>query len=255
MWNKKGVSSNPMKITILGNNGPFPAAGGACSGYLITEGDTNILVDCGNGVLSNLQKVMPFEKLDAIILTHLHSDHMSDMMVLRYAIQLKISRGLMENPIDVYAPSEPDEEYQRLNLEGVFNLKPVTPELTLNFGNMKVTFSEMKHPVKCFGVSFESGGKRFVFSGDTSWFQGIIDFSKGADVLMLDAGLLSEDKKSDNVPHLTARECGIVAKDAGVGKLLLTHFWPEYDTNDLLNEAKENFENVEAVMLMKEYEI
>jgi len=48
---------------------------------------------------------------------------------------------------------------------------------------------------------------------------------------MLDAGLLSKDKKSDNVPHLTARECGLVAKEAGVSMLLLTHFWPEDDVS------------------------
>lgn len=244
-----------MLLTVLGNNGPFPAAGGACSGYLINEGNTNILVDCGNGVLSNLLKIMPFERLDAIILTHLHSDHMSDMMVLRYAIQTKISRGVMKNPMHVYAPPEPVEEYQRLDLKGIFNLKPVTPELALSFGSMKIIFREMKHPVRCYGVSFESGGKRFVFSGDTSWSQSIIEFSKGADVVMLDAGLMAKDKTSDNVPHLTARECGLVAKEAGVGKLLLTHFWPEYNVNDLLKEARENFSNVEAVKLMGIYEI
>jgi len=56
---------------------------------------------------------------------------------------------------------------------------------------------------------------------------------------MLDAGLLSKDKKSDNVPHLTARECGLVAKEAGVSMLLLTHFWPEDDVSNHLAEAKE----------------
>jgi ribonuclease BN (tRNA processing enzyme) len=82
-----------MKLTILGNNGPFPGAGGACSGYLLSNEKCNILLDCGNGVLSNLQKLIPLKMLDAIILTHLHSDHISDMMVLRYAIQIKNKRG------------------------------------------------------------------------------------------------------------------------------------------------------------------
>ena len=77
-----------MKLTVLGNNGPFPAAGGACSGYLVIEGDKKILIDCGNGVLANLQKFIKLEEIDAVILTHLHSDHMSDMMVLRYAVHI-----------------------------------------------------------------------------------------------------------------------------------------------------------------------
>lgn len=82
-----------MKLTVLGNNGPFPSPGGACSGYLLEEDSTKILIDCGNGVLSNLQKICPFEDLSAIILTHLHSDHISDLMVLRYAVQIKNARG------------------------------------------------------------------------------------------------------------------------------------------------------------------
>ncbi|HOM01995.1 MAG TPA: MBL fold metallo-hydrolase [Acetivibrio sp.] len=244
-----------MKLTVLGNNGPFPAAGGACSGYLLTEGDIKILIDCGNGVLSNLQKFARIEDLDAVILTHLHSDHMSDMMVLRYAIQIKKGRGADIKPLKVYAPAEPKEEYDRLNIQDVYSLSPISEDTVLKFGNLEISFAGMKHPVKCFGVSVYNGSKRFVFSGDTSWDQNIIEFFRGADFLMLDAGLLSKDKKSDNVPHLTARECGIVAKEAGVSKLLLTHFWPEDDVANHLSEAKENFENVEIAELLKTYEI
>ena len=82
-----------MKLTVLGNNGPYPAAGSACSGYLLQSGAANILIDCGNGVLSNIQKIISLDELDAVILTHLHSDHISDMYVLKYAIQLRRKRG------------------------------------------------------------------------------------------------------------------------------------------------------------------
>lgn len=244
-----------MKVTILGNNGPFPSAGGACSGYLISEGDKNLLIDCGNGVLSNLQKFIRIEELDAIILTHLHSDHMSDMMVLRYAVQIKINRGLGIKPIDVYAPSQPQDEYSRLDISGVFNTKPITHELVLNFGDMRLEFREMVHPVTSYAVSIVSKGKKFVFSGDTSWNENIIEFSKDADLVMLDAGLLSKDKKSDNVPHLTARECGIVAQKANAKLLLLTHFWPDDDVSNHIAEAQENFSKVEIAQLLNSYDV
>ncbi len=244
-----------MKVTILGNNGPFPSAGGACSGYLITDGDKNILIDCGNGVLANLQKFIRIEELDAIILTHLHSDHTSDMMVLRYAVQIKMNRGAEIRPIEVYAPNQPQEEYNRIDIKGVFNLKPINHELVLYFGDMKLEFKEMVHPVTSYAVSIVSNGKKFVFSGDTSWNDNIIKFSKGADIVMLDAGLLSKDKKSDNVPHLTARECGIVAKKADAKRLLLTHFWPEDDVANHIKEARENFSMVELAELLKSYNV
>ncbi|AEV69427.1 MBL fold metallo-hydrolase [Acetivibrio clariflavus] len=244
-----------MKITILGNNGPFPSAGGACSGYLVREGDKNILIDCGNGVLSNLQKFIPIEKIDAIILSHLHSDHMSDLMILRYAVQIKMNRGSEIKPIDVYAPPQPQNEYSQIDIPGVFNLKPITADLVLNFGDMRMEFKEMVHPVMSFAVSIVSQGKKFVFSGDTSWNEGIIEFAKDADLLMLDAGLLSKDKKSDNVPHLTAKECGVVAQKANVKRLLLTHFWPEDNVSDHIAEARENFSNVEIAGLLNTYDV
>lgn len=244
-----------MKLTILGNNGPVPAAGGACSGYLIQEGDSKILIDCGNGVLANLLKYTGYDELDAIILTHLHSDHISDMMVLRYGIQIRMNRGTMEKPVKVYAPDEPVDEYGRLVNEKVFDVSAIDENLILKFGNLKFSFKEMRHPVKCFGVSVENAERKFVFSGDTSWNEDIISFANGADLLMLDAGLLARDKKSDNVPHLTAGECGIIAREAGAGKLLLTHFWPDYDINELLSEARENFEDADTAILLKTYEI
>lgn len=245
-----------MKLTVLGNNGPFPAAGGACSGYLLREGSFNLLIDCGNGVLANLQKFIGLDELDAVILTHLHSDHMSDMMVLRYFWQIKTVRGQLNKILKVFAPPEPAEEYNRLDVKDLFVLEPINRDTVLELGGMKITFETMTHPVMDLAASFESGGKRFVFSGDTSWNENITGFARGADLLMLDSGLLAREKKPGAaVPHLTAEECGVVAARAGVKKLLLTHFWPEHDKKELLAEAGANFANVHATELLAEYEI
>ena len=72
-----------MKMTILGCYGPYPAAGGACSGYLVQEAGCTILLDCGNGVLSRMQEHIDFLQLDAALISHLHADHLSDLMILR----------------------------------------------------------------------------------------------------------------------------------------------------------------------------
>lgn len=243
-----------LKLTILGNNGPFPAAGGACSGYLINTGDTNILIDCGNGVLANLQRFIRLEELDAIILTHLHSDHVSDMYVLKYAVQIKRSRGQFNKLIDVHASPGPAEAFERLRVEDAFSLNPISSEIQLNIGGIRITFAKMQHPYEDYAVAMECEGKKFVFSGDTSWNEEIIRFSGGADLLMLDAGLLEKDYK-EGAPHLTAAQCGAAASQAGAKRLLLTHFWPEYDVNDLVEEARRNFKNVEASQLLKVYSI
>jgi ribonuclease BN (tRNA processing enzyme) len=243
-----------VKLTVLGNNGPFPSAGGACSGYLLTSGATNIMIDCGNGTLSNLQKLTGLGKLDAIILTHLHNDHISDMHVLKYAVQIKRARGQFDHLIRVYAPPEPAEEYSRLDVKDAFELKTISSDTVLEFGDMTLTFAGMKHPAMDYAVAAVCGGRKFVFSGDTSWTDEIVSFAKGAELVMLDAGFLEKDLTPAS-PHMSAAQCGAAAKLAGARRLLLTHFWPDYDVNDLLAEARRNFADVEAAEIMKSYEI
>ncbi len=243
-----------MKLTVLGCSGPFPAAGGACSGYLVQSGGTNLLIDCGNGVLANLQKFIKFEELDAIILTHLHSDHISDMYVLKYAVQIKRKRGQFDRILEVYAPPEPTEEYGRLDVRDAFELRAITAETELKIGDLRLTFAQMKHPSMDFAVKIECGDRTFVFSGDTSWTEELISFSKEADLLMLDAGLLEKDL-TEGAPHLSAAQCGLIAQQACAKKLLLTHLWPEYDPIELLKEAERSFSNSEVVSLLEQYTV
>jgi ribonuclease BN (tRNA processing enzyme) len=241
-----------MKLTVLGNNGPFPAAGGACSGYLLQSGSTNILIDCGSGILANLQKIIGIDKLDAVILTHLHDDHAADMHIMKYAIQIKRKRGISINLLKVYAPAEPAVEYDRLDAKDAFILEAVSDDTKLRIGDIKLSFARMKHPFMDYAVCAESCGKKFVFSGDTSWTDDIVDFARNADMLMLDAGLLEKDL-SEGAVHMTAAQCGKAAAGAGAKRLLLTHFWPDYDINDLLSEASAHFPGAEAAVIMKEY--
>ena len=62
-----------MKLTVLGRHGPFPAPGGACSGYLVQAGDTALVLELGPGSLSNLRRIYPNINVDGILLSHLHS--------------------------------------------------------------------------------------------------------------------------------------------------------------------------------------
>ncbi len=243
-----------MRLTVLGNNGPYPAAGGACSGYLLQNDGYNILLDCGNGVLSNLQKFIGIDEIDAVILTHLHSDHMSDIMVLRYAIQTRPQRGLPSSIVDVYAPDEPEEEFKRLNVKDAYRLHVINPRKVLTFGNLKLTFLRMNHPYKCFGVSADNGLKRFVYTGDTAADSTLVSFFRNADALLVDSGLLSKFATGNDV-HMTAAESGRLASEAGAKKLILTHFLPESVPAEQLAEAKKYFENTITSSLLASYEI
>ncbi len=245
-----------MKLTVLGNWGPYPKAGGACSGYLFEGEGAKILIDCGNGTLSRLQQVVPtLEELDIIILSHLHSDHISDAMVLRYAVGINKMKGLFHKTIPLYAPATPLEDFEKLQFENAFALQPIEESLVIHEKGLKISFKKMDHPVETYAICIENKEKKFVFSADTRYCSQLIDFSKNADLLLCESGVLERDKTA-TTPHLSAMEAGMIATQGQVKKLLLTHFWPEYNLQDILEEARKSYEG-ELILSeeMENYEI
>src|SRR3712207_5786011 len=75
-----------MRLTVLGKSPSWQDAGGACSGYLVEEGDTALLVDCGNGVFSKLRPFRDYVDGDAVVISHLHADHFLDLVPYSYAL-------------------------------------------------------------------------------------------------------------------------------------------------------------------------
>ncbi len=221
-----------MKLTILGNNGPYPAPGGACSGYLLSSasGKTNVLVDCGAGVLGNLAGKLSWEALDAVILSHLHFDHMSDLLPLQYALQFHPRTA----PLLILAPSSPAPVWDLLKTVSAFNLQAIQP---IQIGEISFSFQPVRHPVECFALKALCDGRSFVYTGDTNEVPGLEDFARNSDLLLADAGL-SESDWNSNAPHLSALRCARLAKNSQCSRLLLTHLNPRYTTSQLEAEAQ-----------------
>lgn len=237
-----------MRLTILGNNGPYPAPGGACSGYLLESdsGNTTILLDCGTGVLSRLADYTSLDRLDAVILSHLHYDHMSDMLPMHYALQFNPRK----RPLNVYAPAQPSAV--RALLTG--NSIDIWPMRETIIGEMKISFCPVRHPVETYAVSVECDGARFVYTGDSNTDFALELFCDSADMLLADAGLSREDYAEEK-PHLSAALCGKLAKDTGAKRLILTHFNPKYDPNALCAEAREYYPYAEIAICGESYYI
>ena len=237
-----------MKLTILGNNGPYPAGCGACSGYLLTSdsGDTRILIDCGTGVLSRLLEKVSLADLDAVVLSHLHFDHMSDMLPMQYALQF----NPRQQSLPVLAPDTPEPVHSLLECKH-YDLWPMED---VTIGEMRIEFSPARHPVETFAVRVSCDGSRFVFTGDSNQDLLMELFCEGADLLLADAGLSKQDH-SFTSPHYSAELCGQLAHNSHVKKLLLTHFNPKYDKCDLLAEAKTYFADTEICEIGNDYYI
>ena len=78
-----------MRITVLGKSPAWQDADGACSGYLVEGGGQTVLLDCGPGVFAKLRRYVDYVDVDAVVISHLHADHILDLVPfasgLRYA--------------------------------------------------------------------------------------------------------------------------------------------------------------------------
>ncbi len=73
---------------MLGKSPAWQDAGGACSGYLVEDGGTSVLLDCGNGVFGKLRERIDYVDVDAVVITHVHADHFIDLVPFSYALLL-----------------------------------------------------------------------------------------------------------------------------------------------------------------------
>ena len=242
----KGPES--MRLKILGSNGPYPGPGGACSGYLLTSdsGDTRVLIDCGTGVLSRIIAEVELDSLAAVILTHLHYDHMSDMLPMQYALQFHPRA----KPLPVYAPLTPESVHALLECPYYDLWEPEDATI----GEMRFSFTPARHPVETYAVAAECDSARFVFTGDSNQDTLVELFCEGADLLLADCGLSNEDHRFTS-PHYSAGLCGQLAKNAHARRLLLTHLNPKYDPAQLLAQTREVFPSAEFAVPDVEYYI
>jgi ribonuclease BN (tRNA processing enzyme) len=226
-----------MKITILGRWGAFPEAGEATSGYLIQEDGINLLLDCGSGVLAQLQKHLPIEELDACLITHFHHDHIADFGCLQYAIMISQQLGKRAGALPVYAPCEPSDKVDYFKGAKGTLFQSIRPETTLQIGSMKISFLKTIHPIYCLAVKITSKGRSLVYTADTALFTELIPFSRFADLLIAETSFYM-GQNGEAYGHMNSIDVGKLAKEAEVKRLLLTHLPHFGDQQQLLQEAR-----------------
>ena len=234
-----------MKVTILGKYGPYPPAGGSCSGYLLEGENTKILLDCGNGVFNRLQKHIPHESLDAVVISHLHWDHVADLFIFRYAVERSLVLGKRKRPLEVYTLTEPWEVYSFLPFLDAVDIKSLNRYGDIKLGEFKLTFLPTVHSKPCCAVKVEKEGKTMVYSGDTEYFEGLIDFVGSSHLFLCEANFLARDLNLNRSNHLASFQAAQIAREGGVKSLKLTHLHPENPVEEVLSEALEEFSRAE----------
>lgn len=217
-----------MRVTVLGQYSPYPAPGGACSGYLLEEGDTRVLLDCGPGALGRLLQAVGPERLTAVVLSHLHYDHMSDLLAMGYALEFS-GRG----KLPLYMPEGP-EPVRALLERGPYVPRPMADGA---IGSIHFAYLPARHPVPGFSVKARGGGRTLLYTGDTNWHEGLVPFARGCSLVLADAALTRAMWK-EQAPHMSAAHCARLALEAGAEALILTHLRPDVDQARLLAEAR-----------------
>jgi len=248
-----------MLLTVLGKSPSWQDAGGACSGYLLEEGSTAVLLDCGNGVFSKLRRRRDYCAVDAVVISHLHADHFLDLVPYAYALQL----APRQQPVPIHrwpgtdAPARPrliapqgaGEVFRRVTgawgseelIHGAFDLEEYGPDDRPEVGGLTFAFQAVPHFTETFAVGVEAArGGRLVFGADTGPSAELTEFAHEADLLLVEA-TLPRPERTGKRGHLTPREAGEHAARAGVDRVVLTHISDELDHLWARTEASAGF--------------
>lgn len=231
-----------MKLTVVGCAGSFGRPDSPCSSYLVEYDGFRLLVDMGPGAVGALQAHLRLSDVDAIVLTHLHADHCLDVagwvVAHRYdprggrvAVPLHAPTGAEHRVISVYGA--PDD------CSDVFRYDRLTAGKR-QIGPFAVRAAVMAHPIECYGLRVEAGGRTLTYSADTGPCDALVELSRDTDLLLCEASFVTGGGPEKGV-HLTGRQAGRHATAAGARRLLLTHLVAWNDDEQVRAEAEATY--------------
>lgn len=241
-----------MDVTVLGGSAAGASPGQGCSGYLIEHAGTQIVLDLGPGTFPELRLHLDYRKLDAVVLSHLHLDHMLDVFALRYA--LAYNPVAAPGPVPLWVPPGGVNfltsaarvfagETGAVAFYDVFDIREYDPSDELHLGPLTLRFRPTVHYVPCWAirVSTVRDGDLF-YTADTGPTADLLPLASGASLVISEGTAIASDEEPFAARgHLTPEEAGMLARDAGAQILLLTHLWAENDPFEALHEAESAF--------------
>ncbi len=237
-----------LQLTVLGCSGSYPGVGAACSGYLVRGGGQTVAVDLGSGSLANLQRHVGLGDLDAVVLSHSHPDHWMDLTGLEVAWKYALGR----RGLRVYGPADTRAKVTAVMPELVhtFEWTDVADGDTVHLGGaggLQASFSATEHYVSTLAVRLSvGGGPALAYSADTGPGWSFAEFGRGVALGLCEATYLA-DGEDDGVLHLSARQAGTMARQAGVERLVLTHLQPGIDRDAARAEGSAAFDGTVVV--------
>jgi ribonuclease Z len=260
-----------MELVLLGTGCPQCDPARREPANLLCARGLRFLVDCGSGVTQRLVEAgSKGAEIDALFLTHLHTDHLVDF----YQLVISSWHQGRTRPQRVFGPPGTrafvagtmalwaTERAQRIAHEKrpslaafEIDVTEIGPGTVWDEGGVRVTAVAVAHrPVEhAFGFVFEADGYKVAFSGDTAYCPALIDAARGADALVHECFVHAEMpaipgvRSAETVAavasyHTPSDQVGRVAAEAGAKLLVLNHFVPtQFDREKLLQEVAAGF--------------
>jgi ribonuclease BN (tRNA processing enzyme) len=268
------------KLVLLGTaGGPTPKRTRAAPSQAIVVGDAVYVVDCGNGVGRQMVLAgLPLRGLRHVFVTHHHSDHVADLVTLPLLawaagldaevtlhgpapLRRSVEAGLQAMAFDVDTRVRDEGRRPLRDLVRVHEMRG--EGLVHRDAQVTVRAVRVEHPPirEAYAYRFDIADWSVVFSGDTAPSAGLVALARGADVLVHEVLLqdAAEISKWVGEPtghplvqhivrsHTSFRDLGRIARDAGVGKLVLSHYVPGdavVDREAVLSEIRKTFAGV-----------
>jgi ribonuclease BN (tRNA processing enzyme) len=227
-----GSDDDRLTLTVLGCSGSYPGPGQACSGYLVRYRGTTVWMDAGTGTLANLQYHVGLDEVDAIVLSHEHPDHWSDVegfyVACRYVVERK--------DVPVFAPTALKHLLRTgATTEPVLRWRDIGDGDAVHVGGMLWSFFRTDHPPETLAVRVDAGGRSLGYSADSGPAWSLEALGPSLHLALCEATFLSDREGSS--PHMSARQAGVTARAAGAERLLLTHLWPTTDPAAAYSES------------------
>ncbi len=166
--------------------------------------------------MGRLLNFVPFSQLDAIVLSHLHYDHICDLLPLSYYLKAKgITLPLVFHKTDCFQKSIIDD------LEG---FEKISMSEKLQIGEFELSFEKMQHPLESYAVKVSDGNKTLFYSGDTSFCSKLSKFAENSNLLLIDCG----KEKNSAAPHLSLADAAYLAKTLNA-PVIASHLNPELE--------------------------
>jgi ribonuclease BN (tRNA processing enzyme) len=236
-----------VELVVLGSGTGIPSLRRASPGLLVFSDSTRILIDSGSGTLRKMLEVgVTYRDIDALLYTHIHPDHVSDLVPILFACKYaELPRE--EDLLCVGGPGFRSYFEKLRNLYGHWieaqSYKLTIKEISqkgLAYKDLRILSKPMAHISESVGYRIESkDGKSMMISGDTDYCQNVVDLADETDLLILECSF-PDGKKVEG--HLTPSLAGKIASESHCRKLLLYHLYPICDQYDILMQCKQVYQ-------------